>query len=41
MSDCAEVFAAKSVALLTEEYLPKLTRSIAALTEFDVWWAAQ
>ena len=38
MSDCATAFTAKSVELLTKDYLPKLTRALDALTDADVWW---
>jgi len=38
MSDCATEFTAKSVELLTKDYLPKLARALDALTDADVWW---
>ena len=38
MSDVSELFVRKSRALLTDDYLPKIERSLAPLTEDDVWW---
>jgi hypothetical protein len=38
MSDVSELFVQKSRALLTGDYLPKIERSLAPLTEDDVWW---
>jgi uncharacterized damage-inducible protein DinB len=38
MSSCAESFVSRSVSLLSDEYLNKVTRSLAALGDADVWW---
>ena len=38
MPDAADLFIAKSTGLLLHEYLPKLARSIEALTDDDIWW---
>ena len=38
MSSCAEAFVTRSISLLSDEYLNKLTRSLAAIAESDVWW---
>ena len=38
MPSCAEEFISRSVSLLTDEYLNKLTRSLAAVSDADVWW---
>ena len=38
MASCAEPFISRSVALLSDDYLNKLTRSLAAVGDADVWW---
>lgn len=38
MPSCAEPFISRSVSLLSDEYLNKLTRSLAAVSDVDVWW---
>ena len=38
MGDTTSLFIQKSRSLLTEDYLPKIDRSLAALTDEDVWW---
>ncbi len=38
MSNVSDLFVAKSRALLTGDYLPKIERSLAPLSEDDVWW---
>ena len=38
MADTSALFIQKSRSLLTEDYLPKIERSLATLTDADVWW---
>jgi hypothetical protein len=38
MSNVSDLFIQKSRSLLTEDYLPKIERSLARLTDADVWW---
>jgi uncharacterized damage-inducible protein DinB len=38
MATAADTFTRYSVSLLSEDYLTKLTRSLAPLTDDDVWW---
>src|SRR5215207_6285198 len=38
MPSCAEAFVSRSISLLSDEYLHKLTRSLAAVSDADVWW---
>jgi uncharacterized damage-inducible protein DinB len=38
MPSCAEPFITRSMSLLSDEYLNKLTRSLSAVTDADVWW---
>lgn len=38
MPSCAEPFITRSISLLSDEYLNKLTRSLSAVTDADVWW---
>jgi uncharacterized damage-inducible protein DinB len=38
MSSCADDFLNRSISLLTDEYLNKLTASLAAVSDADVWW---
>jgi hypothetical protein len=35
-----DLFVERSVFLLSHDYLPKLTRTLAALTDADIWWRA-
>ena len=38
MSDTTALFVTKSSQLLTDDYLPKITRALASLTDADIWW---
>jgi len=38
MASCAEPFVRRSLSLLSDEYLRKLTRSVAVVSDADVWW---
>ena len=38
MDSVSDLFLKKSRSLLTEDYLPKIERSLATLTDADVWW---
>jgi uncharacterized damage-inducible protein DinB len=40
MTDIAKHFIAESRAFLSSDYLPKIERCLAALTDEDVWWRA-
>ena len=40
MPTCANAFTEKSIALLTDDYLPKIATATAALGEEGVWWRA-
>lgn len=38
MNEVSTLFVQKSRALLTGDYLPKIERSLATLTDEDIWW---
>jgi uncharacterized damage-inducible protein DinB len=38
MPSCAESFLSRSISLLADDYLNKLTRSLAAIGDADLWW---
>ena len=38
MDDISRLFLRKSRALLTEDYLPKIERSLVPLDEHEIWW---
>ena len=40
MTDVAKEFIAQSRALLSSDYLPKIERSLEALSDDDIWWRA-
>jgi uncharacterized damage-inducible protein DinB len=40
MATCASVFAEKSISLLTDDYLPKITKATLTLGEEGLWWRA-
>jgi len=38
MPSCAEPFISRSISLLSDDYLNKVTRSLVAISDADLWW---